>query len=142
MHKSGPIVIVDDDKEDLELYNLVLQSMKVTNQVLLFDQASEFLKYMRGNNETVFFILCDINMPQMDGFELRNEINLDAHLSAKSIPFLFFSTSGNMLHVSKAFQSPIQGYFLKPSTFDEISTMFRSIVTYWNLSSHPVIQVH
>jgi CheY-like chemotaxis protein len=131
MHKSGPIVIVDDDKEDLELYNLVLQSMKVTNQVLLFDQASEFLKYMS-----------DINMPQMDGFELRNEINLDAHLSAKSIPFLFFSTSGNMLHVSKAFQSPIQGYFLKPSTFDEISTMFRSIVTYWNLSSHPVIQVH
>jgi CheY-like chemotaxis protein len=89
MHKSGPIVIVDDDKEDLELYNLVLQSMKVTNQVLLFDQASEFLKYMRGNNETVFFILCDINMPQMDGFELRNEINLDAHLSAKSIPFLY-----------------------------------------------------
>ncbi len=137
MHKSGPIIIVDDDQEDLELYSSILESLNVKNKVLLFDDASNFLKFMRESKENVFFILCDINMPEMDGFQLRNELNLDASVAARAIPFLFFSTSGNTNHISKAYQSPIQGYFTKPSNVEEIKAMFKCIILYWNMSSHP-----
>ena len=140
MYKSGPIIIVDDDKEDLELFNSILGSLNVKNKVLLFDEAPAFLKFMRESKENVFFILCDINMPQMDGFELRNELNIDVSLAAKSIPFLFFSTSGNSNHISKAYRSPIQGYFMKPSNVEEISAMFKCIIQYWNMSFHPEVK--
>lgn len=139
MYKLGPIVIVDDDKEDLELYSLIFKSLNVKNEILLFEEGGEFLKFMRASNEKVFFILCDINMPQMNGFELRNQLNLDQSLASRSIPFLFFSTSNNVNHISKAYQSSIQGYFLKPSTIEEINMMFKSIVSYWGMSSHPII---
>ena len=137
MHKSGPIIIVDDDKEDLELYRIIFKSMKLKNEILLFDEGAEFLKFMRVSTQKVFFILCDINMPQMNGFELRNELNKDVIVAARSIPFLFFSTSGNIKHISKAYQTPIQGYFLKPSTVEDINNMFKSIVSYWELSPLP-----
>jgi len=139
MQNNGPIIIVDDDREDLELYKTVLKSLGVRNEILLFEEPSEFLKFMHKSNEKVFLILCDINMPQMDGFELRHELNLNPSLASKAIPFLFFSTSGNINHISKAYQSSIQGYFLKPSTLEEISKMFRCIVDYWDLSSHPTL---
>ena len=141
MNKSGPIVIVDDDLDDLELYRYALKSLNVKNEVLVFTDAEDFLEHMRAASELIFFILCDINMPRMDGFKLREEITLDSSLSSISIPFIFFSTSGNTKHVIKAYESPIQGYFIKPSNFDDILKMFESIITYWEHSSHPTFHL-
>lgn len=97
---------------------------------------------MKDKKELVFFILCDINMPQMDGFQLRNEIKTDATLSAISIPFIFFSTSGDINQISQAYKTPIQGYFMKPSNFEDIKKMFSCIISYWDNSTHPTYSQH
>ncbi len=79
-----------------------------------------------------------MNMPKMNGLELREEINKDEVLRLKAIPFLFFSTSGNRDHISQAYKTTIQGYFKKPVHFEEIQAMLKSIISYWSISLQPV----
>ncbi len=138
MNRSGPIIIVDDDSDDLELFELALKSLGVKNRVILFSEGKSFIEFLRKKNELVFFILCDINMPQMDGFQLREQISGDSQLASISIPFIFFSTSGDINQITRAYKSPIQGYFMKPSNFEDIKKMFASIISYWDSCTHPV----
>jgi CheY-like chemotaxis protein len=51
-------------------------------------------------------VLCDVLMPGMDGFELRDRIAADPALKLKAIPFIYFSTWGNKELVDKAYLGP------------------------------------
>src|SRR3954462_11502445 len=95
MQKNGPILVIDDDNEDLELIGDALKSLNVKNDIELFQDAHESLEFLAKTSRKPFFILCDVNMNEMSGFELRQEINKLENMELKSIPFLFLSTSGN-----------------------------------------------
>jgi CheY-like chemotaxis protein len=47
---------------------------------------------MQKSDEQPFLILYDINMPCMNGLELRRALAGDARLKKKSIPFIFLTT--------------------------------------------------
>ncbi|MEO5996523.1 MAG: response regulator [Chitinophagaceae bacterium] len=138
MEKIGPIILIDDDMEDLETYKLAFDSLHLKNEILLFQSAEVALAYLKISIDPCFFILCDINMPKMNGIELRAELNKENFLSLKSIPFLFFSTSSHISHIFSAYNSSIQGYFQKPTDFKDIQLMFKTIVSYWGSSLIPV----
>jgi len=138
MNKLGPIIIIDNDLEDLDLVGDALASLKVINEILLFSRPTEFLKHMREDNDLPFFILCDINMPHMNGIELFRLIRADPSLAATCFPFLLFSTSAGQEEINRAYELPIQGYFKKPFTFEGIISMLEGIIAYWDNSFHPV----
>jgi CheY-like chemotaxis protein len=139
MNKLGPIIVIDNDLDDLDLIGDALESIKANNKIILFSRPTEFLKYMREKDELPFFILCDINMPNMDGIELFKFISTDPLLAAKCFPFLFFSTSACYKQISSAYELHIQGYFKKPSTFEGLISMLEGIIAYWDNSFHPAI---
>ena len=137
MNKSGPIVLIDDDEDDLNFFNSALRALGVKNEILMFQKAEDFLEFMNDVKESVFFILCDINMPLINGFEVKKRIISNPALSAVSIPFIFLSTSSAAGMIKTAYKEAIQGYFIKPSNFEGIKTMFQNIINYWASSEHP-----
>ena len=138
MQINGPILVIDDDAEDLELIGDALKSLHVKNDIELFQNAYESLEYLTKSDIKPFFILCDVNMNQMNGFELRQAINKDERLGMKTIPFLFLSTSGHNPDITKAYKLSAQGYFKKPDNFEEIRLMLQRIISYWESCLHPV----
>lgn len=46
-----------------------------------------------------FIIFSDINMPRLNGIELRERVRTNEDLWVKSIPYLFFTTSAEQRHV-------------------------------------------
>jgi CheY-like chemotaxis protein len=136
MNKTGPIILIDDDIDDLNVFKTVLESLPVNNEILIFQRCQDFLNFLK-TRPNLFFILCDVNMPSMDGFELRQQINQDQSLAPLSIPFIFLSTSSASHQISKAYQGAIQGYFVKPGTYEEIKSLFRYIIEYWTMGQHP-----
>ncbi len=135
--QDGPILIIDDDLEDLELIRDVFVSINVKNEILFFSSGPELLHFLRTSDKQAFFILCDINMPGMNGFTLREEINNDEALKVKSIPFLFLSTSAKRAEVLKAYTLTVQGYLKKPDSFSEYQDMLKDTVAYWENCLHP-----
>ena len=74
MPTSGPVIIVEDDVDDYELIELAFKSLGVTNEIVFFRNGEKALDYLLNTPRNPFIILCDVNMPGMDGFELREAI--------------------------------------------------------------------
>ena len=141
MATTGPIIMIDDDLDDLVLYKKAFSSLNVTNEVLTFTCATEALEYLKARIDPCFFVLCDINMPKMDGLQLREELNKDKFTRFKTVPFLFLSTSNQFEHVNKSYNLSIQGYFQKPSEYKNVLQLFKDIISYWSNSLRPKLPV-
>jgi DNA-binding NarL/FixJ family response regulator len=74
----------------------------------------------------------------MTGFQLKQEINGNAYLKKKGIPFLFLSTNPDPHTVDQAYDMSAQGYFVKPTSVTELHEMVQMIVNYWKICRHPV----
>ncbi len=137
MNKDGEIIIIEDDKEDQELFAEIFKGLAVDNQVLFFDNGEEALKYLQQPDIEPFLILSDINMPKLNGFELRERVFTNKELSKKCIPYIFFTTSASEEAVRNAYAFSAQGFFIKPVSFKELEEDVVSIITYWKKCFSP-----
>jgi CheY-like chemotaxis protein len=135
--KQGPIVIVEDDIDDQDIMKEILQSLKISNEILFFANGIDALNYLHGTTQQPFLILCDVNLPKMNGFEFRSKIHDNEYLRKKSIPFIFFSTNAGPDAVQKAYDLTVQGFFVKSSSLEEIQQIITMIINYWTHCKHP-----
>ncbi|RYD58255.1 MAG: response regulator [Sphingobacteriales bacterium] len=131
MNKSGPIIIIEDDIDDQELLEEVFGNLRYRNQVIYFVDANEALQYLNRNDTHPFLILSDLNLPKMNGFELRNEIFRNLQLQNKCIPYLFFTSGADRKSVTDAYGLSVQGFFIKPASIHALQDTIRKIVEYW-----------
>lgn len=137
MPKSGPIIIIEDDFDDQELLKEVFQELKVPNLLRFFNSCIDAIDYLLTTLEKPFLIISDINLPSMTGIELKQQINNNAFLLKKSIPFIFLSTTPDKYAIATAYSVWVQGYFVKPLRFSDLKEMMGCIVTYWKTCRHP-----
>lgn len=137
MNKSGPIIIIEDDRDDQEILADVFKELEYENEIIFFGDGEEALLYLADTSVEPFIIFSDINMPKLSGMELRAKIHENEDLRLKSIPYLFFSTVAEQQSVVDAYSKSVQGFFIKPSSFGEIKDTIRSIVEYWQKCISP-----
>ena len=75
--RSGPILLIEDDEDDQFLLQQMIHGLDVKNQLRFFSNGQQVLDYLRVTQEQPFVILCDVNMPVMNGLELRRKIDQD-----------------------------------------------------------------
>lgn len=66
----------------------------------------------------VDLILCDINMPVMDGIEFLRQLQSVAN--AKGVPVVMITTEGSESHVVQALSIGARGYIRKPFTPEQV----------------------
>jgi two-component system, chemotaxis family, chemotaxis protein CheY len=66
----------------------------------------------------VDLVLCDINMPVMDGLEFIRQVT--SIESAKGVPIIMITTEGSESHVVQALSSGARGYIRKPFTAEQV----------------------
>jgi CheY-like chemotaxis protein len=133
---TGPIVIVEDDMDDQEIYTEAIRALGISNDIRLFDNGPKLLEYLNSTEEQPFIILSDINLPGMSGLEMKKQMHDDAYLVAKGIPFVFISTNASKTSVRHAHALSVQGYFEKPNNMDEVKEMLRTLFSYWDKCKH------
>lgn len=132
MNKSGPVIVIEDDKDDQELLSEIFTSLNYKNEIVFFHDGNEALDYLNKNDVTPFLILSDINMPKINGFELRTKIHTNEQLQVKCIPYLFFTTNANKKSVMDAYALSVQGFFVKPNSYDKLKNTIFKIMEYWS----------
>jgi CheY-like chemotaxis protein len=134
--RSGPIIILEDDADEQELLGEMFVKIGVANKLIYFSTGIDVLAYLKSTTEQPFLIISDVNVPLMNGLELKKVINDDDYLRKKSIPFIFLSTSAEKKAVETAYDLTVQGFFLKQNTVSEIERHLRLIVDYWRECKH------
>jgi CheY-like chemotaxis protein len=131
MNKAGPIIIIEDDSDDRFLIKEIFTELNYPNEIVFFEDGDTALSYLQDDAIYPFLILSDINLPRLNGFELRKMMHTNEGLSAKCIPYLFFSTSVDKKAVYDAYTMSVQGFFQKPSDYGRLRNTMRVIVEYW-----------
>ena len=137
MNKTGPIIVIEDDSDDQELLNEVFKVLDFKNEVTFFGDGEQALDYLLKSEIEPFLIMSDINMPKLNGLELREKIDTNEDLRLKCIPYLFFSTSAEQKHVVDAYSKSVQGFFVKPNSFDKLKRIIKIIIEYWQECESP-----
>ena len=117
--------------DDQEILAEIFVKLGYKNKICYFVDGNKALEYINRTDVQPFLILSDINMPRINGFELRSKIFTNKELHTKCIPYLFFTTSATRTAVIDAYGLSVQGFFVKPSTMQALENTIRKIVEYW-----------
>jgi len=138
MNKTGAIIIIEDDIGDQIILEEIFEELNYKNQLIFFKDSEEALEFLQNTKIEPFLVLSDINMPKLNGMELREKIHNNEDLRRKSIPYLFFSTSAEQQHVVEAYSRSIQGFFVKSNDYEKIKNTIVKIVEYWQECESPL----
>jgi len=82
------VMIIDDNEVDLKINSKIISITKLFDEVIICQSAEEALSFIHGNlaaaDKLPNFILLDIQMPEMDGFEFLEQY--------RKLPVSFTST--------------------------------------------------
>ncbi|MEH1872811.1 response regulator transcription factor [Nostoc sp.] len=108
------ILVIEDDNVTRNLYLMGLKAkgfdtIGADNGLAGIQQAQEHIPDL---------VICDITMPDMDGYSVLNTLRQDPVTAI--IPFIFMTGSSTKADVRKAMELGADDYLTKPSTLDEL----------------------
>jgi class 3 adenylate cyclase len=115
IHQDTPnILVVDDISANLELLFEMLKESRYKIRAAISGE----LALKAANNDPPDLILLDINMPEMDGYEVCRRLKANEKL--KDIPVIFLSALSEPMDKVKAFGVGGVDYITKPFQFEEV----------------------
>ena len=113
------ILVIDDEKDMLD--NIVMFLHYEGYDVLRAENGEIGLQKARKHKPDI--ILCDINMPEMNGFEVLEEIRNDSTM--QDIPFILLAIRNDTRDIDRGFDMGAQDYIIKPYNSRELATSIR-----------------
>ncbi|KAG4137739.1 hypothetical protein ERO13_D07G090350v2 [Gossypium hirsutum] len=113
------VLAVDDDPTCLLLLETLLRRCKYN--VTTTNQAITALKLLRQNKFDL--VICDVHMPDMDGFKLLELVGLEMDL-----PVIMLSANGDTNVVMKGITHGACDYLLKPVRIEELNNIWQHVV--------------
>jgi two-component system, chemotaxis family, chemotaxis protein CheY len=110
-------LIVDDSSVMRKIVERSLRQAGIElSEVFQAGNGAEALAVLQEHG--VDLILCDINMPVMDGLEFIKQ--LPGVENAKNVPVVMITTEGSESHVVQALSCGARGYIRKPFTPEQV----------------------
>ena len=125
----APILLVEDDKNDLLLMRHALTDAEVKNSLLVAENgevAIELLtKQQKSGTDFDGILITDINMPKVDGFQLLKWLQNQPRLN--NITKLVMSSSLLEADLARSLHFGATAYFIKPSTYASLVDLVRQL---------------
>jgi two-component system chemotaxis response regulator CheY len=119
------VLIIDDSSVMRKIVERSLRQAGLElEKVVEASNGAEALAALQDN--VVDLILCDINMPVMDGLEFVRQVATVK--SAKGVPIVMITTEGSESRVVAALSAGARGYIRKPFTPDQVKEHVLSLL--------------
>lgn len=137
-----PILLVEDNLNDVELVLNALRKNKLANEVIVARHGGEALDYFfrRGEyagrtSEDPIFVLLDLKMPKVDGLEVLRQLKGDPKL--KLVPIVMLTSSKEESDLVKTYELGVNAYVVKPVDFSQFVEAIRQLGIFWALINVP-----
>ena len=122
MRQKITCLLIDDDKDDQEIFKLALQDLNKDVICLTADDGAEGLKLLQSDKDFIpAYIFLDLNMPRMTGKDCLCEIKKDARLAG--IPVVIYSTSSDPMDISDSRKLGASDYIVKQFSITSLKTI-------------------
>jgi len=111
------IWLVDDDKDDCELFQDVLKQILPTSSLTMIPNGEQLMNLLTTARKPDILFL-DINMPCKNGMDCLVEIRVQRHFSR--LPIVMFSSSAEAKFVDASYSYGANLYYSKPASFDAL----------------------
>ncbi|MCI0665073.1 MAG: response regulator, partial [Acidobacteria bacterium] len=142
MIEARPLLLVEDDRKDVELTLAAFAESNINNEVNVVRDGAEALDYLyrRGNystrmNVTPLVILLDLKLPKVDGIQVLQSLKGDPVL--KSVPVVMLTSSREERDVMRSYDLGANAYVVKPVDFSEFFNAVKEIGLFWTVVNHP-----
>jgi CheY-like chemotaxis protein len=137
MNIHNPIIIIDEDQDDLRILSDAHEDLGVRNPLVTFQTCEEVIPSIQKLKESPLLIICDYRFRTMNGLQLKRQLLDHRNSTLSQIPFVIWSSVVEPLHVKLAKELDIHGFYLKPSTFGELQEIYLSIIKKWGHACTP-----
>ena len=117
------IVAVDDSNVVLKMLKNVLD--KDRYELHPFSTGKRALEYLVQKDKIPDLIILDIEMPEMNGYEVLDRIKKMDHLDG--VPVIFLTANNEKKEVLKAVTGGVKDYVVKPIDKDILEKKMRSL---------------
>lgn len=119
------ILLIDDSATMRKIQRNVLSQMGYED-IVEAEDGEHAIHQMKVHDFAIDLILCDWNMPKMNGIEFVRKIRSVENL--QKIPIIMVTTEAEQTKVVEALQSGAKGYVVKPFTPDILKDKIRQII--------------
>lgn len=137
-----PILLVEDNPNDLELTLIALEKSQLANEVIVVRDGAEALDYLESRGGFVnrpagnpAVVLLDLKLPKVDGLEVLRHIRSSAPL--KSIPVVMLTSSKEEQDVLRSYELGVNAYVVKPVDFKEFVHAISELGVFWAVLNEP-----
>ncbi len=142
MKKDGPILLVEDNPDDVTLTLRSLKKANIANDVVVTRDGAEALDYLFGTGAfegqgvaEPAVILLDIKLPKVDGLEVLRRVRQDQR--TRRLPVVILTSSDEENDLARSYELGVNSYVRKPVEFEEFSKAVSQLGLYWLLLNEP-----
>jgi CheY-like chemotaxis protein len=136
-----PILLVEDNPNDLELTLAALEKSGLANDVYVARDGAEARDYLYGSEPgnrprgLPAVVLLDLKLPKIDGLELLKIIR--EHPDTVRLPVVILTSSREECDVAAGYQLGSNAYVVKPVEFDEFFKAIQDLGIFWAVLNEP-----
>lgn len=138
-----PILLVEDNPDDVELTTLALVEAKITNPVVVAANGVEALDYLLGTGAHAgrdvsaqpVVVLLDIKLPLLSGIDVLRRMRQDER--TKRTPVVMLTSSREQVDIAATYDLGANSYVQKPVDFENFVVAARQLGLYWTVLNEP-----
>ncbi|MCE4226222.1 response regulator [Methylobacterium sp. C25] len=142
MANLKPILLVEDNPNDIELTLAALEAGQLANDIVICRDGAEALDfvYRRGPHEKreaqdPAVILLDLKLPKIDGLEVLAALKKDPQ--TRAIPIVMLTSSREETDVVRSYDLGVNAFVVKPVGFDEFFAAIKELGVFWAVLNEP-----
>jgi two-component system, response regulator len=140
---SRPILLVEDNPDDVELTVMALKESKITNPVVIARNGVEALDYLFGTGSHAgrdvsvqpVVVLLDIKLPLLSGIDVLRRMREDER--TRRTPVVMLTSSDESGDIAATYDLGANSYVRKPVEFEGFVVAARQLGLYWTVLNEP-----
>ncbi len=137
MLRPAHILLVEDNRMDIELVLDAFREVRLGNTVHVSHKGEQALDYLFGREPyhdrqqypLPDIILLDLKMPGIDGFEVLRQVKSAPGL--KRLPVIILTSSQEEGDLALSYDCGANSYLVKPGSFEGFLKVVQQVKDYW-----------
>ncbi len=137
MKRKAVILLVEDDRMDIELTLDAFREVKLENEIITVQTGEEALDYLLGRGDLADrksyplpnLVLLDLKLPGISGLDVLKTLKKTPVL--KRLPVIILTSSQEESDRAAGYDYGVNSYLVKPISFSGFLEVVKNIYDYW-----------